>query len=52
MNWTKNEIDLLYEMYENDPRENIMALIKRGWKAIYFKANKLGLKRNPKIKDI
>jgi uncharacterized protein with PIN domain len=44
MNWTDDEIELLYRLYENEGPTYLSSLIKRSKKSISNKARKLGLK--------
>lgn len=47
--WTKDEIDLLKEVYENNKKPYILSKLNRPWQSIMIKARQNGLKRNPEI---
>lgn len=45
--WTEQEVQLLKEMYEIAPKQELLKLFKgRSWQSIRGKAQSLGLKRN------
>lgn len=47
--WTKDEENLLREIYENNTKSFIIDQIKRPWKGIFARAKKLGFKRDRNI---
>jgi len=47
--WKEEEINLLKEIYVNNTKEFLINKFSRSWKSIRYKANQLGLSRNPDI---
>ena len=43
------EMTLLKEIFENNPKEYILSRFNRSWQSVRLNAKKLGLKRNPEI---